>query len=486
MATYNVDKFTYNSNTYNFVDNTSGYVKTSSSAASGGTTLSLVTTGEKYTWNNKSSLAIGTTSTTAAAGNHTHTTTLATDTGTSSLTLASAGKYKLTAGGSSVIFTMPTIPAATTVTQTLTTGVEIGKVNNTTLYAPAGGSGGTGSVTQTNTTSGTAYRVLFSDSQNDTTESSTIVRKNANLLFNPTEGTLTTRIDTPNASGYTMDQYGNLQCKMETPSATSCWNLKNYAGTAFFKIYWADSKIDTTGPLNILLNNGASNLNMGTSTNRYKSIMGTQSIRFYDSGVDNTAPSDSAINSMSVVSANSFYIVSANRLGTWDTMAPGMSLSKTSLSFYPTSGSTSGRAINYDKIVKLDNIGTSQINNTTTSLSSGTTKTLATVTLPSTGKWLCFILVRFEAHATGRRYICISASNSGDSMSYPIGSESDTDTRGYCDSVPAVSGATTTAQIQCCIDTSLFSNRTTYYINGYQNSGTTKSAYCFYQFIKIV
>lgn len=275
MATYNVDKFTYDSNTYNFIDNTSGYVKTSSSAASSGTTLSLVTTGEKYTWNNKSNLAIGTTSTTAAAGNHTHATTLATDTGTSSLTLASAGKYKLTAGGSSVIFTMPTIPAATTVTQTLTTGVEIGKVNNTTLYAPAGGSGGTGSVTQTNTTSGTAYRVLFSDSQNDTTESSTIVRKNANLLFNPTDGTLTARINTPHASGYTTDQYGNLQCKIETPSATSCWNLKNYAGTPFFKIYWADSKIDTTGPINILLNNGASNLNMGTSTNRYKSIMGT-------------------------------------------------------------------------------------------------------------------------------------------------------------------------------------------------------------------
>lgn len=46
----------------------------------------------------------------AATSGHTHTTTLATDTGTSSITLASAGKYKLTAGGTSVIFTMPTIP----------------------------------------------------------------------------------------------------------------------------------------------------------------------------------------------------------------------------------------------------------------------------------------------------------------------------------------------------------------------------------------
>ena len=67
----------------------------------------MVTTGEKYTWNNKSSLAIGTTSTTAAAGNHTHTTSIATSTGTNQLTLAASTKYALTAGGTSYIFTTP-------------------------------------------------------------------------------------------------------------------------------------------------------------------------------------------------------------------------------------------------------------------------------------------------------------------------------------------------------------------------------------------
>ena len=55
-------------------------------------------------------LPTGTSATTVALGNHTHTASLAADTGTSTVTLASAGKYKLTAGGSSVIFTMPTIP----------------------------------------------------------------------------------------------------------------------------------------------------------------------------------------------------------------------------------------------------------------------------------------------------------------------------------------------------------------------------------------
>ena len=39
---------------------------------------------------------------------HTHTTTLATDSGTSSITLSAGGKYKLTTGGTNVIFTMPT------------------------------------------------------------------------------------------------------------------------------------------------------------------------------------------------------------------------------------------------------------------------------------------------------------------------------------------------------------------------------------------
>lgn len=53
-------------------------------------------------------IQIGTGSTNAAAGNHTHTTSLAADTGTSSITLAHGSKYKLTAGGTSVIFTMPT------------------------------------------------------------------------------------------------------------------------------------------------------------------------------------------------------------------------------------------------------------------------------------------------------------------------------------------------------------------------------------------
>lgn len=139
-------------------------------AASGGTAVSLVTTGEKYTWNAKTSntgtvtkvstgagLTGGDITTTGtvkanltsetklanaaadgtetsgrvypvrldkngklavnvpwtnvnsgyAASGHTHSLSIATDTGTNELTLAHGSKYKLTAGGDSFVFTMP-------------------------------------------------------------------------------------------------------------------------------------------------------------------------------------------------------------------------------------------------------------------------------------------------------------------------------------------------------------------------------------------
>lgn len=54
-----------------------------------------------------SSLALGTTASTAAKGDHTHTTSLATDSGTATVTLARNTTYKLTAGGTNVIFKTP-------------------------------------------------------------------------------------------------------------------------------------------------------------------------------------------------------------------------------------------------------------------------------------------------------------------------------------------------------------------------------------------
>ena len=52
--------------------------------------------------------SLGTTSTTAAKGDHTHTTSIATSSGTNQLTLNANTKYSITAGGTSYVFTTPT------------------------------------------------------------------------------------------------------------------------------------------------------------------------------------------------------------------------------------------------------------------------------------------------------------------------------------------------------------------------------------------
>ena len=68
----------------------------------GGTTFIFKTPADSNTWR-----PVGTGASDAAAGNHTHTCKIEDSTGTSQKTLAYGGKYALTAGGNSFIFTMP-------------------------------------------------------------------------------------------------------------------------------------------------------------------------------------------------------------------------------------------------------------------------------------------------------------------------------------------------------------------------------------------
>lgn len=69
-----------------------------------------------------SSLAIGTTASTAAAGNHTHSTTLATDSGAATVTMAPDTTYKLSTGGTNVVFKTPS--DAYKIVETLRKGSE--------------------------------------------------------------------------------------------------------------------------------------------------------------------------------------------------------------------------------------------------------------------------------------------------------------------------------------------------------------------------
>ena len=69
-----------------------------------------------------SNLTLGTSATTAAKGDHTHTTSIAVSSGTNQLTLEHGKKYALNAGGTSYIFTMPSDNNTDTkVTQSSTT-----------------------------------------------------------------------------------------------------------------------------------------------------------------------------------------------------------------------------------------------------------------------------------------------------------------------------------------------------------------------------
>ena len=128
----------------------------------------------------------GTTSTTVALGNHTHTTSIATSTGTNQITLAHGGKYAITAGGTSYIFTMPSD-------------------NNTDTL-----------VTQTATdTTNANYELLFSATGDNTTRTET-ARKTSNLIFNPSTGLLTTKnISLTGDLTLTGDAYLNSQTYAE-------------------------------------------------------------------------------------------------------------------------------------------------------------------------------------------------------------------------------------------------------------------------------
>ena len=88
------------------IDADNNKVARSGIAFDGSTTTTALT--PKGTFETFSKLTIGTTSTTAAAGNHTHTTSIAADSSSGTVvTLAHNTQYKLTAGGTSVLFKTP-------------------------------------------------------------------------------------------------------------------------------------------------------------------------------------------------------------------------------------------------------------------------------------------------------------------------------------------------------------------------------------------
>lgn len=94
-----------------------------------------VSSTDKSTWDAKSDLTIGTTGTTAAAGNHTHVLSIASDSGTSDLNLSADTKYKITAGGSTYVIKTPA-DNNTTYSLASGTGADANKI----ILTPSSGS----------------------------------------------------------------------------------------------------------------------------------------------------------------------------------------------------------------------------------------------------------------------------------------------------------------------------------------------------------
>lgn len=91
-------------------------------------------------------------------------------------------------------------------------------------------------------------------------------------------------------------------------------------------------------------------------------------------------------------------------------------------------------------------------------LSSGTTtQNIGSFTLAA-GYWMVYVVCRFQSNATGRRMICLATSSTADGMDYAA-----------IDVGNAVNGTTTYLKIVHFLHPTA---TTTYYVNGYQNSGS--------------
>lgn len=204
----------------------------SKAAASGGTDVSLVTTGEKYTWNNKSNLAIGTTSTTAAAGNHTHTTSISAG-GTSTVDLAADTSYTLTAGGTSVVFKTPANTGAVTgVKGNAESTYRTGDVNITPANIGAATSGHTHTVSIATSTGTSQITLAYNTKYVLTAGGSTFIFTTPPGSTSTSAYFVSTTLTTPVGTYAPADYYGQFFIDMDgrvwyatTNTSASEWKL---------------------------------------------------------------------------------------------------------------------------------------------------------------------------------------------------------------------------------------------------------------------
>ena len=240
------------------IDADNNKVARSGIAFDGSTTTTALT--PKGTFETFSKLTIGTTSTTAAAGNHTHPTSIAADSSSGTVvTLAHNTQYKLTAGGTSVLFKTP----ADSNTDT--------------------------KVTQTKDDSGTTAYPLLMAGAADPNGTATTARYDSGVKLTPSTNTISANISgnaatATSATKATQDSDGNA---INATYFKSSGNVTLVSGTA--------TKIGTQNGTDVKLtlptipaaaNNGALQLqlNGGTATSKFTANQSGNSTLAFSTG----------------------------------------------------------------------------------------------------------------------------------------------------------------------------------------------------------
>lgn len=300
--------------------------------------------------------------------------------------------------------------------------------------------GGTGvSTSQQNTSDNVNYGILLTNNAYaQTTDTSGIIHKTANLTFNPNTGSntglltltgdavisgiTTTKLDTAAINGYVMDDYGNFLHKRS--NANDCFNLKNY---------------------------GTDGTDRETTLKMY-----------YDSG---NVLTSGIIAAGSSISSGQRVTITPNAVSIYNSTS--------------TSSSSGNIDIDFDRAKKLRDLGNSYIKNATTSLASSTSyKNMTNFTISGLGMWLITVAARFQGNSSGRRSVCLSQT-SGSAYNYT--SAPYLYTR-HTSNVAPVNGAMTVTHFSVPI---YVSKQTTFYVGAYQNSGSALNTYvsCTYTYL---
>lgn len=301
--------------------------------------------------------------------------------------------------------------------------------------------GGTGvSTSQQNTSDNVNYGILLTNNAYaQTTDTSGIIHKTANLTFNPNtgsntglltltgdaviSGTTTTKINTVDSNSYVMDDYGNLLHKRS--STNDCFNLKSY---------------------------GTDGTDRETTLKMY-----------FDSG---NILTPGIIAAGSSITSGQRITITQNAVNIYDSTS--------------TSSSSGGIAINFDRAKKLRDLGNSYVKNAAKSnMASSTSATnITSFTISAVGMWLITVSATWSSNSSGRRVVGLSKT-SGSMYSW----EDDPYLYArYTANVAPVNGAITTATFSVPVYNS---TSTTYYVNSYQNSGSALNLHvsCTYTFL---